>query len=131
MGEMFRWRLPVALGICVLACSYQDVKGNRRDVRTYAVTSIAASPFELVLAPTDCAIESMVVTLNTTGQRTSHHDADLACLGKLRPGQLVEYAKQREKQGCMPGTVYYDKLGDCALGSLELTSKGTPCAAKP
>jgi len=124
---MFRSRLPVALGICVLACSYRDVKGDRRVQRTFAVTSVATTPFELVLAPNDCATESVVVTPSTTDKRTSRHTADLACLGKLRAGDTVELAKQREKQGCMPGMVYYDKLGECALGDLELTRKGTPC----
>jgi len=124
---MFLSRLPIALAICVLACSYRDVKGDRRVQRTFAVTAIAASPFELVLAPSDCATESVVVTPSRKDKRTSRHTADLACLGKLRAGDTVELAKQREKQGCTPGMVYYDKLGECALGDLELTPRGTPC----
>lgn len=73
----------------------------------------------------------MVYTPNKAGQTSSRHRADLACLGKLTAGARVEHAKQRERQGCMPGMVYYDKLGDCELGDFVRTTRGVSCTGTP
>ncbi len=121
-----RWLHVVSVLLVAVACSYQDVKGDRRVLRTFTVSSVTSAPLELVLVPEDCPTERIVVKAGVTGAQ-SRHRADLACLGALPAGGAIKLEQQREKQGCIPGKVYYDLLGDCELGPLVLTSTGTRC----
>ena len=99
---------------CVtIACSYRDVPGDRRVERSFTVTAVASSPEALVLAPTDCATETVVVAPRPPASTSRRHPTDAACLAKLAMGATVTFERQREKQGCMPGKVYYPLLGGC------------------
>ncbi len=102
------WWLPLALAI---ACSYHDVPGDRRVERSFTVTSVASSPLEVVRAPSDCATETVVVAPSASSSASRRHRADVACLAKLAVGATVAFEQQREKQGCVPGMVYYPLLG--------------------
>ena len=110
-----------------IACSYRDVPGDRRVVRSFTVASVGTSPLALVLAPTDCATESVVVAQRSASGTSKRHHTDVACLSKLQVGATIALEQQREKQGCMPGKVYYSLLGGCELGALELVSDGPRC----
>lgn len=123
-----RRRFVLGVFLVAVACGYQDVKGDVKVQRAFTVKSVsgAGTPLEVVLVPSDCATEEVVLASGVTGAQT-RHTTDLACLSKLQAGAAIEHVKQREKQGCVPGVVYYDKLGTCALGPLAMTSRGTKC----
>jgi hypothetical protein len=128
-----RRRLHVLISVLLVtvACGYKD-QGERQVWRTFTVKSVTSSPLELVLVPTDCATEEVVVAAGVLSVQT-RHQTDLTCLGALKVGSTIRHEKQGERQGCMPGKVQYDMLGDCVLGQLALTKRGTPCgpAAAP
>ena len=118
-------RTSALIALAVVACSYRDV-GEPEVKRTFTVASASVSPFTLVLTPTDCPTESVRVEGDI--KASSHrHEADVACMGALKVGSTITVAKQRIKQGCMPGKVYRDVLGGCELGPMTLTSTGTKC----
>lgn len=121
-------RVVTAVLLLGVACSYKDV-GGREVVRSFAVTSVASDPLRLVLVPDDCPTEQVQIDAAVTGPAT-RHKADLACLARLQVGAKIRHERQGEKQGCTPGKVQYELLGDCALGPLVLTSTGTRCAGK-
>ncbi|HUQ04586.1 MAG TPA: hypothetical protein VM261_18930 [Kofleriaceae bacterium] len=123
-----RGRFVLGVFLVAVACGYQDVKGSVKVQRAFKVKSVSAAgaPLELVLVPDDCATEEVVIAAGVAGAET-RHSTDLTCLAKLQPAAAIEHVKQREKQGCIPGVVYYDKLGGCALGPLAMTSRGTRC----
>src|SRR6476661_7181033 len=111
-------RSSALIALAVVACSYRDV-GEPEVLRTFTVASASVSPFSLVLTPTDCPTESIRVEGEVTA--SSHRNpADVACMGALKVGSTVTVAKQRIKQGCMPGKVYRDVLGGCELGPMRL-----------
>jgi hypothetical protein len=118
--------LPVLL--VGVACGYKD-KGGRIVERSFKVTFVADNPMRLVLQPDDCPTEQVQVDAAVTGAQT-RHKANLACLGALHVGDTVRHERQGEAQGCVPGKVQYELLGNCELGPLTLTSTGTRCAAK-
>ena len=120
----------IAFTCVTIACSYRDVPGDRRVERSFTVTSVASAPLAVGLAPTDCATESVVLAEREGAGSSRRHPTDAACLAKLQVGATVTFERQRERQGCMPGVVYYPLLGGCALGALELVSKGSRCTGR-
>ncbi len=123
-------RHAIPLICAAVACSYRDT-GRREVVRTFTVTAVGRSPTELVLAPVDCPTETVLVDLAPSASRSKRHQADHTCLTSFEVGATVALERQRERQGCMPGMVFYELLGGCVLGELEVKSKGPACAPQP
>lgn len=125
-----RGRFVLGVFLVAVACGYQDVKGDVKVERTFKVKSVtgAGTPLEVVLVPDDCATEEVVLASGVNRDVQTRHTTDLACFSRLQPGTAIEHVKQREKQGCTPGLVYYDKVGGCALGPLLLSTRGVRCA---
>jgi hypothetical protein len=123
-----RRRFVLGVLLVAVACGYQDVKGDIKVQRAFKVKAVSAAgaPLEVVLVPDDCATEEVVIAAGVAGAQT-RHATDTRCLASLQVGAATRHLLQREKQGCVPGMVYYDKVGDCALGPLALTSRGTTC----
>ncbi len=119
-------RIPVvALAMTLLACSYADDPHDRK-ARAVVVEAVGTGATRIVVHPVACPETHVVLTAGDPHDQ--RHAADRACLTKLAAGATIELVMQRERQGCMPGTVYYKQLGGCTLGAITETTEGPACA---
>lgn len=117
-------RLPWPVyAITFLACCWRDDRGDvtKRDLVVDDVVIANARVQSITLHPRACPGTSITMTRDTQGR----HPIDDACLRQVVTGAVVPYVRHRERQGCMPGTVYYETLAGCELGAMPTTEKTT------
>ena len=124
MGLMSRRRVPVvALGMTlVVACWHDeptDVK--KRSLVVDEVALDAGRVTRIAMHPRDCPDRHVVMTRGPHGR----HPIDDTCLAKIMTGAPAALEMHRERQGCMPGTVYRHELAGCDLGEMSTTETST------